>query len=206
METKQQWVSAPQRQTYLYRATRDWSAFKLFCMFVLAVYLHVHANISVYLEHFNKQVQALVLNKMAASSWWFISEVPECTQCKFEGGVHHALSSLLTHNVEQLLEGGGNIFAMKMCLFFGKLVKVEENRAKMTILPSLWTALLPAEPSALWTTRKKANILQFKNNLNKRAHVILIQHNIYLSSQYGNDSHSHPLHVLVFMVAEPLHH
>lgn len=34
----------------------------------------------------------------------------------------------------------------------------------------------------------------------------IIQRDIYLRSQYGNDSHSHPLHVLVFMVAEPLHH
>lgn len=29
---------------------------------------------------------------------------------------------------------------------------------------------------------------------------------MYLSSQDGDDGHSHPLHVLVFMVAEPLHH
>lgn len=73
---------------------------------------------SVYLENFNKQVQALVLNKMAAGCWRLIGEVPECAQCKLEGGVHHALSSLLTHDVEQLLRGGGGVFALKMSLFF----------------------------------------------------------------------------------------
>lgn len=35
--------------------------------------------------------------------------------------------------------------------------------------------------------------------------MVLIQHQKYLSSEYGNDCHSHPLHVLIFVVAKPLH-
>lgn len=85
---------------------------------MLIVHVNICADISAYLQNFNEQVQAMVLNKMAAGCWRFIGEVPECTQCKFEGGVHRALSCFLTHNVKQLLQGrGGSMFAMKICLF-----------------------------------------------------------------------------------------
>lgn len=57
------------------------------------------------LKDFNKQLQPLVLNKMAAGCGWFIGEVPERAQCKFQGRIHHTLSSLLTYYVEELLWG-----------------------------------------------------------------------------------------------------
>lgn len=63
----------------------------------------------IYLENFNKQVQPLILDEMAAGCWRFISKIPECAQSEFEGGVHCTLSRLLTHNVEQLLQGGKSV-------------------------------------------------------------------------------------------------
>lgn len=52
---------------------------------------------------------------MAAGCRRLIREVPEGTQCKLEGGVHRALSGLLAHNVEQLLQVHKGI--MNICLF-----------------------------------------------------------------------------------------
>lgn len=61
---------------------------------------------SVYLQHFNEQIQALVLNKMAAGRRRFICEVPERAQRKFQRRIHDVLVCLLTHNVQQLLQAG----------------------------------------------------------------------------------------------------
>lgn len=55
---------------------------------------------------------------MAAGCRRLVREVPEGTQRKLEGGVHHALSGLLAHNVEQLLQAHKGI--MNICLFPGK--------------------------------------------------------------------------------------
>lgn len=151
-----------------------------------------------YLQNFDKQVQALVLNEMAAGGRWFISEIPECAQCKFEGGVHRALRGLLAHDVKQLLQGERRMFPLKKFLFLGNYWRRE---IEQRVVPSRWTALLPAGPSAPWTTGKSSRlwVQQYAQNAG------IIQHKIYLSGQYGNDGHSHPLHVLVLVVTQPLH-
>lgn len=55
---------------------------------------------------------------MAAGRRRLVREVPEGTQSKFEGGVHHDLSGLLTHNVKQLLQAKRRL--MNICPFFGQ--------------------------------------------------------------------------------------
>jgi len=58
----------------------------------------------VYLQHFDEQVQALVLDEMAAGGRRLVGEVPERAQRELERGVHDALRGFLTHDVEQLLK------------------------------------------------------------------------------------------------------
>lgn len=89
---------------------------------------------------------------MAAGCRRLVREVPEGTQCKLEGGVHHALSGLLAHNMKQLLQVHKGI--NEYLPFSGKWAKAGERtpQNERRSSPSLWTSLLPAELSALWTT------------------------------------------------------
>lgn len=74
-------------------------------------------QVSVYLQHFNEQVQSLVLYKMSAGCGRLVCEVPECTQRELQGGIHHALTSFLTHDMKQLLQASTVHLSWKLRCF-----------------------------------------------------------------------------------------
>ena len=58
---------------------------------------------TVYLQHFNEQLQTLVLYEVATCGGRLIGQVPEGAQSELERGVHDGLGRLLAHDVEELL-------------------------------------------------------------------------------------------------------